>query len=184
MSIDRARHAAARAAYLELAARLDAQAFLAGYPELGRKLVTGTRAEVQDAVRMCGASRDLRAIPLLVRELGRPDRELQVWAGVALGQLVDGHELERRDPACPGEVRLLPRKEGEPDLRGLHWVVEELLCSGEPNLQSHAASMAGYLGLHDLEPLLVSLRASPHPAVVHSAENALRQLALGRVEGR
>jgi hypothetical protein len=65
-------------------------------------------------------------------------------------------------------------------LRALHWVVLELLRSGEPDLQCYAASMAGYLGLDALAALLEALGASRHPAVVHAAEAALRQLELGR----
>lgn len=170
----------ARAAFVELAGCLDAPGFLADYGEIARSLRTGTREQCLDAARMCGASHDLRTIPILVSELRIPDREHQIAVALALEQLVSWHELQRRDPARPEAVHLLPRKEGETDLRPLRWVVEQLLRSGEPNLQAYACSMAGYLGLDALTPLLEALRSSRHPAAAHAAQAALAQLELDR----
>jgi hypothetical protein len=167
----------ARAAYVAFAAELDVDGFLASYPGIAHNLRSGTRGESLDAVRMCGSSHDLRAIPLLVRELDSPDHEHQVWAGQALEQVVNAHELMRRDPARLEDLYLLPRTEGSVNLRPLCWVLDQMLRCGEPNLQSHAATMSSYIGIHELASPLQGLRASRHPAVVNAVDAALAQLA-------
>jgi len=159
-------------AYLRFSQSLDVGGFALDYPKTSRDLRSESRAERLRALAACGSSEDLRSIPLIVAQLYHSEAEVQVWAGSALEKLVSAYELRRRDRSHPERLSLLPRGADHTDLSPLRWVVVEMLYSGEPNLQSYAATMAGYIGLFDLEPILRAAHQSRHPATYRAIEHA------------
>lgn len=159
-------------AYLRFSQSLDVGGFALDYPKTIRDLRSELRADRLRALAACGASEDLRSIPFIVAQLYHSETEVQVWAGVALDKLVSAYELRRRDHSHPERISLLPRGPDDTDLSPLRWIVVEMLYSGDPNLQAQAATMAGYIGLSDLESILRAAHSSRHPATYTAIENA------------
>lgn len=158
--------------FLRFSQSLDIGGFALDYPKTIRDLRSESRAERLRALAACGSSEDLRSIPLIVAQLYHDDDEVQIWAGVALDKLVSAYELRRRDPSRLERISLLPRRSDHIDLSPLRWVVVEMLYSGHSSLQAQAATMAGYIGLSDLEPILKAIHQSRHPATYNAVEHA------------
>jgi hypothetical protein len=159
-------------AYLRFSQSLDVGGFAIDYPKTIRDFRSELRTDRLRALAACGASEDLRSIPFIVAQLYHNDAEVQVWAGVALDKLVSAYELRRRDPSHPERVSLLPRSPHHTDLSPLRWIIVEMLYAGDPSLQAQAATMAGYIGLSDLEPILRAAHSSRHPATFRAIEYA------------
>lgn len=158
--------------YTKFSQSLDVGGFALDYPKTIRDLRSNQRTDRLRALAVCRESEDLRSIPFIVAQIYYTDPEVQTWAGVALDTLVSHYELRRRDMSHPERVTLLPRGSAHIDLRPLRWIVVEMFYSGDSSLQSQASTMAGYIGLSDLEPMLRAVHKSRHPATYTAIEHA------------
>lgn len=165
-------------AYLQFIEQQDLAGFALDYPKTAKDLRTEQPELRVRALRVCVASGDVRCIPLIVAQLRYPNRDVQVEAGLGLDRFVSEYELRRRDRSVGDRVEILPRREGDVDLRVLRPVLADMLRCGEPNLQAYAARMIGYLRLPELEPTLRAVHRSRHPATYRAVEDALSQLGL------
>ncbi|MEK7951863.1 hypothetical protein [Luteolibacter soli] len=150
--------------YLHLIEKLPAGEFARGYPALIEKLGKAPEERVP-ALKAIGELGDPSAIPFLVPVLRNGERSSQVYAGLAIEKIVSGLELSRRGSPIKGEEFIEAPKAGELDLKPMRWIVFEMLTCGEPSIQGYAVTMAGYLDLEELKPVLEVLRSSPHGAV-------------------
>lgn len=151
--------------YMLFIERLSVGEFARGYPALIEKLNSDQLGPRIVALKAIGELGDPASIPYLVPILRNSDRDSQVYAGLAIEKIVSAHELGRRGSAITGKEYIEAPKANELDLKPMRWIVFEMLTSGEPNIQSYAVTMAGYLDLEELKPVVEALKASKHPAV-------------------
>ncbi len=165
-----------QACYEDFVSSLNPQRFKEGYPALIKKLASEDGRERAIALRAIGQSGEIDAIPLLVPlVLNARDRHTRIDAGSALDKIVSSNELKRRDPQKPSDIVLLPRSDGDVDLRPLAWVLRKMLEKPDDgNTHAYAAVMIGYLDLKQFEPELRRLLKSRHGAVSGHAVYALR----------
>jgi hypothetical protein len=162
--------------YERFAKELDADGFALGYAQTMKDLQSEDDATRMRALKVCGASGDLRSIPRVVEQLLKGKRETRVWAGLALENVVSGYTLRRRDLSKGEGIWIAPKGKGDADLQPLRWIILEMFCSNDSNLQSYAATMTSYLNLSELEPVLRVVykgQLPPHyPFAQHAPEEA------------
>ncbi len=140
-----------KAEYDALIARLDGEKIRTDYAAVARKFERDATAKIE-AVKTLGESGELAAIPWLIRAIDDNDRGVSSWATASLGKLVSSWALKRRDRSIPTSVVIKPLPSGEIDLAPLRWLVGKRLRERGEKSVGHWASMAGYLGLHELRP--------------------------------
>lgn len=173
LSIDESRDDLARR-YDEFLRSLDRDRIEEGYALAVGKLSSGDPETQLQGLRTLAASQEVDAIAFIVPSLFSEVPVVRIWAGASLKDLVSSHELRRRDPTRADAVVLRPRCVGDRDLTPLEWVIREMLKSPDDgNTHAYAATMIGYLGLHEMEGDLRGLLKSRHPAVSNAATYAL-----------
>ena len=142
-----------------------------------RDIKSKKRSNQERGLRVLGASGEIDAIAWIAPLIESNDGGVRIDAGLALETIVSGYELRRRDMSHPDRVVILPRSATDIDLRTLAWLILKMMrLPDDGNTAAYAASMAGYLGLYDLEGELEELLKSRHSSVRDSARYALRIL--------
>ena len=159
--------------YMLLLERLQLSEFAVGYPAMVQSLRSEDVDSRVKALKSIGELGDPMAIPFVVPLLRHADRNTQVYAGLALQKIVSGKELARRGSPVQGKSYIKPPAENELDLKPMRWIVFEMMTCGEPSLQGYAVTMAGYLDLEELKPIIEALRDSRHPAVTDQIDHFL-----------
>jgi len=144
-----------------------------------QKLLSGDPEKQIQAVKTLAATGEIEVIPWLLPFLEAENKDLRIWTGSSLEKLVSSHVLKRRDMNMPEFVVIKSLRPGDRDLRPLAWVVLKMFRKPDDgNTHAYAASMAGYLGLHEFERELEQCLKSRHPAVSNKAKWALESLGL------
>ena len=143
------------------------------YPKAVKLLESKVPVEQEIGLRVLAASEDVDAVYFIVPLLDAENARVRVMAGYALETIVSNQVLKNRDSSRPDRIVILPQKSGERDLKPIRYIVEKMLDTDEPNIQSYAATMTGYLRIMELELVLRKLLNSEHPAVNNSAKYAL-----------
>ncbi len=161
----------------EFIAGLDCLLISKKYPGAVRKLLSGDIPKQKQSFRILAATGEIEAIPWVLPFLESTNRNLRIWAGLAVENLVSSHVLKRRDMSRAEVVLIRPLHTGEEDLRPLAWVVLNMLKKPDDGCtHAYAASMARYLGLYEFEMELEQCLESKHPAVANKAKWAMESL--------
>jgi hypothetical protein len=162
----------------EFVQSLDSLKIAHDYPQVIQNLFAVDPQRQIIGLKTLGEKNNLNAIPWIIIFLDSDNKEVKIYAGSALNQLVSSYTLRRRDMRHPDRIVIKPLGKNDVDLRPLAWVILKMLQNSENgNLQSQAAEMAGYLNLEYFEEELRLLKKSKYPAVVNSAQWALEMLA-------
>jgi len=165
-----------RAAYERFAQGCDTRSIEKGYAKAVEQLRSNDPDTQQVGLQTLAASQSPDALLLIVPLLDSPNVHTPINAGLAIERIVEAVCLKRRDRAHLDRVSILPPGPNDVDLRPLAWVVQHMLKTEEPNLQSYAASMIGYLKLTEFADDLHALLNSRHPAVSNAAKSAIEMM--------
>jgi hypothetical protein len=166
--------------YSSFLKKLDAARIKADYPGAIRDIRSHKPGDQTRGLNVLGASGRIDAIPWIVPLLETENDLVRIHAGRVLEQIVSGNELLRRDMSQPEKIVLRPRSAPDVDLTPLAWPILRMMrAPDDGNTAAYAATMAGYLGLPELEGELRKLLKSVHPAVQRSATHALSMLGVG-----
>lgn len=160
----------------EFVQSLDAIEIARDYPKVVQEILSVNPEKQISALNTLSETKNLNAIPWIISLLDSDDANVKTHAGSAFEKLVTSYTLQRRDLNYPDKIVLNPLGKNDKDLRPLAWIVLKMLRDSNPNVQSYAATMAGYLNLTYFDDDLKLLLKSKHPAVIQSAQNALGML--------
>jgi len=148
------------------------------YPKVIQNLLSVDAEKQIHGLQTLSETEDLNAIPWIIPLLDSDNRYVKVHASLTLMKIVTSYTLQRRDKNYPDKIVIKPLGKNDKDLRPLAWIILKMLRDSDPNNQSYAATMIGYLNLTYLDDDLRLLLKSRQPTVVRSAQNALGMLKI------
>jgi hypothetical protein len=143
------------------------------YPKSIKNLLSSSVERQKLGLETLGSTTQIEILPWIIPFLNSKDDYVRIYAIRAINKLVEHYTLKRRDWNISNQVRILPLKSDNVDLRPLAWLVLQNIRQQEPNIASYAARVAGYLNLNIFREEILLLKQSIHPAVVDSANTTL-----------
>lgn len=159
------------AVYTVFMQNLHPERMMQDYPRAIQLLLSTESQDQIQGISILRETEDSNILPWMIMMMNSSNRNVKVEAFYAIEQLVVNAQLKKQSK------RKEDHPETENDYSPLAWLLLQKLRNFDmhPNEASYAATMAGYLELKMFKYELIDMLKSRHPAVVRSADYALKQ---------